>query len=361
MVLQIPDFTAQMRGFDREEVTEYIAHAHREIETLEEKLKNLAATASDIGSDRERLTTRVTQLEDYIEQQVAQAESDRKELMAQIAQLQNELEQASGPVESVEGMSDRIARMMRIASDEARRTKELAQQEAEALTHELRQQVEAASEERIAASEALAEFQASSNARREKILAAAMADAEEILRVAHEERDRLTHEIEEAERSRRELYLRLAEEDERRRREAQEALDQQIKSAWEDDVRNRQEAQQRMEQRVMAAWDDAEKRIANLDQEARLKASAVLATAQHEAKSITGRTQAEVQRLRKERSEVIAGLTEIRRWIESAVGQDEIDAIETTVPTDEAAQDDLVQEEPDPPGHEQAEPDQASG
>ncbi|HET9876612.1 MAG TPA: hypothetical protein VFQ37_12745 [Mycobacterium sp.] len=294
MVPQIPDFTTQMRGFDRAEVVEYITRVHGEIETSEQ--------------DREQLTARVTELQNKIEQQVAQ-----------IAQLQDDLERASGPIESVEGMSERIARMMRIASDEARRTKELAHQEAEALTLELRQQVQAASQDRIAASEALAEFQVSNNARREKILASAMTDAEEILRIAHQERDRLAQEVEEAERSRRELYLRLAEEDERKRREAQESLDEQMKSAWEEDVRNRREAQRRMEQQLMSAWDGAEKCIANLDQEARLKASDVLTAAQREAKLLTERTQAEVKRLRKEHSEIVVGLNEIRRWIEAAV------------------------------------------
>ncbi|MGB3284059.1 hypothetical protein [Mycolicibacter algericus] len=320
MALEIPEFETQMRGFDRNEVADYIARLHREIDILQDRNKSLEAAKSQTRFDREQLSAEVTRLQNDIVRLTAEAESERQRLTGELSQLQSQFEQVTGPVNSVEGMSDRIARMMRIASEEARRTKELAQQDAESLTGQLREQLEAASHDRAAASEALAEFQASTNARRAKILDAATQEAEEILRIAHEERSRIAQEIEEAERSRREVYQRLAEEDERNRRAAQESLDQQIKLAWEEDERNRREAQHRLDQKMQAAWEQAEANIAKLDKEARLEASTLIATTKREAKLLTERTQSEVDLLVRERSGIVTHLTEIRNWIDTAVG-----------------------------------------
>ena len=321
MALEVPEFETQMRGFDRNEVSEYILRLHREIEVLQDRAKSLEAVKSQTRFDREQLTAEVTRLQNDIVRMTAEADAERQRLTAELAELRTQFEQVTGPVDSVEGMSDRIARMMRIASEEARRTKELARQDAEALTGELREQLEAARHDRAAAGEALAEFQASTNARRTKILDAATQEAEEILRIAHEERSRIAQEIEDAERSRREVYQRLAEEDERNRRAAQESLDEQIKLAWEEDERNRREAQRRLEQQMKTAWEQAEETIAKLDKEARLEASKLISTTKREAKTLTERTQAEVDLLMRERSGIVTHLNEIRNWIDTAVGE----------------------------------------
>ncbi|KLO30930.1 hypothetical protein ABW16_04305 [Mycolicibacter heraklionensis] len=320
MALEIPEFETQMRGFDRNEVSDYIARLHHEIDILQDRNKSLEATKSQTLLDREQLAAEVTRLQNDVVRMTAEAESERQRLTAELSQLRTQFEQVTGPVDSVEGMSDRIARMMRIASEEARRTKELARQDAEALTGELREQLEAAKHDRAAASEALAEFQTSTNARRTKILEAATQEAEQILRIAHEERSRIAQEIEEAERSRRELYQRLAEEDERNRRAAQESLDEQIKLAWEEDERNRREAQHRLDQKMKTAWEQAEANIAKLDKEARLEASSLIASTKREAKVLTERTQAEVDLLKRERAGIVTHLSEIRNWIDTAVG-----------------------------------------
>jgi hypothetical protein len=347
VALEIPEFETQMRGFDRNEVSDYISRLHHEIEILQDRTKSLDAVKTQTRFDREQLTAEVTRLQNDIVRMTAEADAERQRLTAELVQLQSQFEQVTGPVDSVEGMSDRIARMMRIASEEARRTKELARQDAEALTEELREQLEAASHDRAAASEALAEFQASTNARRAKILEAATAEAEEILRIGHEERSRIAQEIEDAERSRREVYQRLAEEDERNRRAAQESLDEQIKLAWEEDERNRREAQRRLDQKMQAAWEQAEETIAKLDKEARLEASTLIASTKREAKSVTERTQAEVDLLIRERSGIVTHLNEIRNWIDSAVGDNRklIDDAPVAAAAEEAAEADQDDEQ----------------
>lgn len=342
MALEIPEFETQMRGFDRNEVSDYIARLHHEIEILQDRTKSLDAVKAQTRFDREQLTAEVTRLQNDIVRMTAEADSERQRLTAELAELRSQFEQVTGPVDSVEGMSDRIARMMRIASEEARRTKELARQDAEALTAELREQLEAARQDRSAASEALAEFQASTNVRRTKILETATAEAEEILRIAHEERSRIAQEIEDAERSRREVYQRLAEEDERNRRAAQEALDEQIKLAWEEDERNRREAQRRLDQKMQAAWEQAEANIAKLDKEARLEASTLISTTKRESKLLTERTQAEVDLLVRERAGIVTHLNEIRNWIDTAVG-DSLPVTEDAPAQEDAAAEDAAE------------------
>ena len=319
MALEIPEFETQMRGFDRTEVGDYIARLHHEITALRERAEAGEAVKGQARADREHLTGEIGRLQGELARRTAEADAERERLSTEIGRLTAQLEQSSGGADSVEGMSDRIARMMRIASEEARRTKELARQDAAALTSELREQVEAARQDRAAASAALTEFQASTNARRDKILAAATAEAEALVKAAHEERGRVGQEIEEAERARRELYQRLAEEDERNRRTAQEALDEQVKLAWEDDERNRREAQRRLDHQLKSAWEKAEERIATLDREARLEASNLIATTKREAKALTDRARDEVDLLVKEREGIITHLNEIRSWIDTAV------------------------------------------
>lgn len=338
MALEIPEFETQMRGFDRNEVSDYISRLHHEIEILQDQAKSLDAAKAQTRFDREQLTAEVGRLQNDIVRMTADADAERQRLTAELDQLRKQFEQVTGPVDSVEGMSDRIARMMRIASEEARRTKELARQDAESLTGELREQLEAARHDRAAASDALAEFQASTNTRRAKILDAATVEAEEILRIAHEERGRIAQEIEDAERNRREVYQKLAEEDERNRRAAQEALDEQIKLAWEEDERNRREAQRRLDQQMKSAWEQAEETIAKLDKEARLEASALISTTQREAKTLVERTQNEVDMLVRERSGIVTHLNEIRNWIDSAVG-DSRQLIEVADEPEPAAED----------------------
>ncbi|MGV0907147.1 hypothetical protein [Mycobacterium novum] len=320
VVPAIPEFEMQLRGFDRNEVSNYIARLHHEIGILQENTKSLDAVKAQARFDREQLAAEVKRLQHDIVRMTADAEAERQELTAELRRLQSQFEQVSAPVDSVEGMSDRISRMMRLASEEARRTKELAQQDAESLTAELREQLEAARLDRAAAGEALAELQASANSRRAKILEVATAEAEEILRLAHRERARITQEIEAAERSRREVYQRLAEDDERNRRAAQEALDEQVKLAWEEDEHNRREARRRLDQKMQAAWEQTEASIARLDNEARLEASTLIATARREATVLSDRARTAVELLGRERADILTHLNAIRSWIDTAVG-----------------------------------------
>lgn len=285
----VPNFRSQLRGFDRAQVAEFIQRTRSEIKSLQEKIGDLERTISTVEVDRERLT-------------------------AVNSQLRSDIQRLSGPIDSVECMSERIARMMRVASDEARRTKAMAREEADALTRELRAEVEAARQDRAAASAALAELQAATAARREQILTEAKAEAEQVLQAAQNERSRLAEEAQEAECRRREAELRLAEEDDRRRREAQRRHDQQIKLAWE----------------------QAESQIANLEKEGRLKAVGLIAAAEREARSIAERTEVQVKELLKVREEVVGALSEIQSRIETAVRRDRISVVKTAAEGQEA-------------------------
>ncbi|UVO12040.1 hypothetical protein NM962_19375 [Mycobacterium sp. SVM_VP21] len=314
-MLHIPEFETQMRGFDRNEVADYLGRLHHQVEILRERVKSLDTARGQARSDCERLTTEVTRLQNALAQRTADADAKRRELIAEMTQLHSQFEQVTAPVDTVEGMSDRIARMMRIASEEARRTKELAHHEAESLSGDLRKQLMAARADRAVAAAELAELQASANARRTKILAIATAQADEILRLAHEERDRITEETEDAERRRRAVYQRLAEEEERHRLAAHETLDEQLKLAWEEDELHRGEAQRRLEQQLKAAWEQSEAAIAKLDTEAHWEAATLVAAAQHEVKAISEHAEAEVELLKQERTELVADLKLIKNWI----------------------------------------------
>ncbi|OBI10226.1 hypothetical protein [Mycolicibacter nonchromogenicus] len=314
-MLNIPEFETQLRGFDRNEVLDYLGRLHHKVELLRDRTRSLDTARGHARSDCERLTAEVARLQNELAQRTADAEEQRRKLIAEMTQLHSQFEQITAPVDTVEGMSDRIARMMRIASEEARRTKELAQQEAESLSGDLRKQLMAAKADRAAAAAELAELQASANARREKILAIATEQAEEILRLAHEERDRITDETAEAERTRREVYQRLAEEEERHRLAAHETLDELLKTAWEESERHRGEAQRRLDQNLKAAWEQTEAAIAKLDTEAHWEATTLVAAAQHEVKEIDERAQAEVEQLEQERTELVADLKLIKNWI----------------------------------------------
>lgn len=322
MMLNIPAFETQIRGFDRNEVADYIARLHHEIEILQEHAKSLNAVKAQAGSDCEQLVAEVTRLQNDIVRRTADTDTKRRELIAELAQLRGQFEQATEPVDAVAGMSDRIARMLRIASEEARRTQDLARREAESLTEELREQLVAAKYHRDATNHAMAELHAAANARRAKILEMTTAEADEILRLAHEERDRIAQEIEAAERSRRAVYRRLAEEDERTRLAAQEALDEQVKLAWEEDERNRRESQHWLDQQLKAAWERAEATIDELDKAARSEAAVLIATAEREAGLLGERAQREVSLLERERGGIVADLDEIRNWIDTVVGDD---------------------------------------
>ncbi|CAJ1498695.1 hypothetical protein MU0083_001993 [[Mycobacterium] kokjensenii] len=317
-MLNIPEFETQLRGFDRDEVADYVDRLQRKFEFLQQRTKSLDATERQARSDCERLAAEVARLKNDIAVRAADAEAQRRELIAEMTYLHSQVEQVSEPAESVEGMSDRIARMMRIASEEARRTKELARQEAEALTGELREKLTAARYDRAAANRELSELQASAEARRAKILEIATAEADEILRLAQEERDRIVQEAEAGAASRRAVYQRLAEEEERNRLAAQEVLDEQMKAAWEEDERHRGEAQRRLDQRLKAAWEQADAAIVELDKRAHWEAATLVANAQHEARALDERAQSEVAVLEQERAELVADLKLIKNWINTA-------------------------------------------
>lgn len=290
MTKEIPTFETQLRGFDRGRVTDYISNLYIEIEELQYQTQTLEHQIQSLERD------------------ARWADTDRGRQDSEVEQLRSEIQRLSGPIDSVEGMSDRIARMMRVASDEARRTKTMAREEAESLTHQLHEQLEAARQERDVASATLTEFQASVAARRELILLDAQAEAEQILQSAHGECARLIEETDEADRRRREIQLRLAEEDDRRRRESIRRLDEQIAKRWE----------------------QTEAQVVAFEEESRLKAASLVATAERTAQSIHDRAEANIKELIQTRGDVLSALSAIQSQIETAVRRDQISVVRTS-------------------------------
>jgi len=307
----VPNFQTRVRGLDAAQVTDYILQVHGEIASLHEQVQRLQRDAGDAEAERQRLNNQIGQLH------------------GQIGQLQSEVDRLSGPIDSVEGMSDRIARMMRIASDEAHRTKALAREEAAELTRELHDEIEAARQDRAAANAALAEFEASAAARREQILSEAKAEAEHVVQAAHAERARLTEETEENERRLRARLTQELEETERRRREAQREL-------AEEDARRRRENQRRLDEQLKSSWEQASAQIAAYEQEGRVKAAGIISAAERDAQLLKERTEEQVKELIKVRGDVLAALSDIQNRIETAVRRDRITVVKTAAAGDEA-------------------------
>jgi len=91
VVSAIPEFETQLRGFDRNEVSNYIARLHHKIEILQQNAKSLDAVKAQGRFDREQLAAEVKRLQNDIVRMTADAEAQRQELTAELAQLQSQL------------------------------------------------------------------------------------------------------------------------------------------------------------------------------------------------------------------------------------------------------------------------------
>lgn len=91
--------------------------------------------------------------------------------------------------------------------------------------------------------------------------------------------------------------------------------------------RRRRESERELSKQVSAAWEQAQTQIANTEKDSRLKAAALIATAEREAKLIMERTDAEVMQLIHVRGDVVGALSEIQSRIESAIRRDRMSVV----------------------------------
>lgn len=164
-------FDLAKRGYDRHQVDEHL-------ERLDGDLKMLAA-------DRDAAITQAGDLARQLEQ--ARGEIDN---------LRGQVERLGQPPTTVEGLSERLQRMLRLAQDEAADTRARAEAEA----GHIRAKAEAdASAMRARYEQLLSELDArrkEMEAEHRKVLETARAEAESITQKAKDERDRLDEEAE---------------------------------------------------------------------------------------------------------------------------------------------------------------------
>ncbi|MFV0496397.1 hypothetical protein [Mycobacterium sp.] len=62
MSTEFPDFQVQVRGFNRDQVIDYVERLHGEIESLEGRVRQLRQDASGVQTERTRLTEEIAQV-----------------------------------------------------------------------------------------------------------------------------------------------------------------------------------------------------------------------------------------------------------------------------------------------------------
>ena len=103
MALEIPEFETQMRGFDRHEVSDYIARLHHEIDVLQDRSKSLEASKSQTLIDREQLVAQFKALS------AETAEHQARRLDESAQARQQATDQLLTPVrESLQRFNDRL-------------------------------------------------------------------------------------------------------------------------------------------------------------------------------------------------------------------------------------------------------------
>lgn len=205
-------FAVVLRGYDRDQVTEQFHRYQAELRVL--------------AADRDAASAHARELTDLLDE--AQDEIDN---------LRREVDRLSVPPTSAEGMSDRIARMMRLASDEASEIRAAAQNESAEVRSLARQDAENTRREAdrvrsdmTARREAMEkEHEATmtqATAEAERIKAEAEAEAENLSRSAAENRERVQTDFDMAMSMRRDKAIRtITELEEASKEEARERID----------------------------------------------------------------------------------------------------------------------------------------
>ncbi|WP_019203849.1 hypothetical protein [Tsukamurella sp. 1534] len=205
-------FAVVLRGYDRDQVSEQFHRYQAELRVL--------------AADRDAASAHARELTDLLDE--AQDEIDN---------LRREVDRLSVPPTTAEGMSDRIARMMRLASDEASEIRAAAQNESAEVRSLARQEAEATRREAdrlradmTARREAMEAEHTSTmddaRAEAERIVAEATAEAEKLSRDAAENRERVQNDFDLAMSMRRDKAITtITELEEASKAEAKERVD----------------------------------------------------------------------------------------------------------------------------------------
>ncbi|GAB3134760.1 hypothetical protein GCM10027289_27260 [Tsukamurella serpentis] len=205
-------FAVVLRGYDRDQVTEQFRRYQAELRVL--------------AADRDAASAHARELTDLLDE--AQDEIDN---------LRREVDRLSVPPTTAEGMSDRIARMMRLASDEASEIRAAAENEAAEVRSLARQEAETTRREadRIRTDMAtrreameVEHENTMSQARDEadRIVAQAQADAEQLERSSADNRERVQNDFDMAMSLRRDKAIRtITELEDTSKAEARERID----------------------------------------------------------------------------------------------------------------------------------------
>lgn len=205
-------FAVVLRGYDRDQVTEQFHRYQAELRVL--------------AADRDAASAHARELTDLLDE--AQDEIDN---------LRREVDRLSVPPTSAEGMSDRIARMMRLASDEASEIRAAAENESAEVRSLARQEAESTRREAdrlrsdmTARREAMeAEHEKTmrdAHAEADRIKAEAKAESEKLAQSAAENRERVQNDFDMAMSMRRDKAIRtITELEDASKDEARERID----------------------------------------------------------------------------------------------------------------------------------------
>ncbi|WP_072816364.1 hypothetical protein [Rhodococcus zopfii] len=247
---QLP-FSIVRKGFDRDEVTNYFARFEAELRVTATDRDAAAAQARDLSR---------------------QLENARNE----IDELRRDVDRLSVPPTTAEGMSDRISRMLRLASDEASELRaraeaesaemiSLAEQEGIRLRGDYEAKIAELERRRIAFEEEHAETMAAARAEANRIIAAAEAERDRLAAQAEAKRAQVQQDFE----------ITMGE----RRSKLLGALDELERTSKAEADRRVEQATQEAARRVSLATEQSERKISNardLTEELRVLRSRIL-------------------------------------------------------------------------------------
>lgn len=234
-------FSIVRKGFDRDEVTNYFARFEAELRVTATDRDAAAAQARDLAR---------------------QLENARNEIDA----LRKDVDRLSVPPTTAEGMSDRISRMLRLASDEASELRaraeadaaemvSLAEQEGIRLRGDYEKKLAELEDRRIAFAEEHERTMVSARTEADRIVAGARAEADRLAAEAESKREQVQQDFEITMAERRSKLLgELDELDRSSKAEAQKRIDDATREA----ERRLSQATERSERKVANARDATE-------------------------------------------------------------------------------------------------------
>ncbi|MCK0092291.1 hypothetical protein MWU77_16040 [Rhodococcus sp. F64268] len=228
-------FSIVRKGFDRDEVTNYFARFEAEL--------RVTATDRDAASAQARDLAR-------------QLENARNE----IDDLRKDVDRLSVPPTTAEGMSDRISRMLRLASDEASELRaraesdaaemvSLAEQEGIRLRGDFEKRLEDLENRRLACEEEHSRTMAAARTEADRIVAAARAEADRRAAEAESKREQVQQDFE----------ITMSE----RRSKLLGSLDELERSSKGEAERRLEQATSEASRRLAVATEASERKIAN--------------------------------------------------------------------------------------------------